>query len=282
VTDPGPLAGKTVVITRTVGHGTELLAVVGALDANVLDAPVLEVLDPSDWAPCDAAVTALATYDWIVFTSANAVDRFFDRARRVGRSAPAVLAAAHMGRGAGPRAAAIGAGTARKLSSHGVPVALTADTPRAEGLVAALGHVGAARPGRRVLLPRALGARETLPEALRAAGARVDVVPVYRTVATAYDATPVLRAAAAGRVDAVTITSGGAARALLGALDRAHEADPALGPFAPESLRVVVGGPITGAAVRALGFTRVKEAEAADTSSVVTALVAACEEEAAP
>ncbi len=277
MSDPGPLAGRTVVVTRTLAQAGELTDALRRLGARVLEAPVVELADPPDWAPCDAAVAALTTYDWIAFTSGNAVDRFVARAARAGRDVAAVLAAVRMGQSAGPRAAAIGAATARRLSARGISAALTADSARAEGLFTALERLGAARPGRRVLVPRAFEARETLPDALRSAGATVDVVPVYRVVATAYDAAPVAAALREGRVAAITFLSGSAARAFVVALAAASSAEEDPPAFA--GVQAVAIGPITAAVVRGLGFERVHEATGADIAAVAAAVVIACEED---
>ncbi len=272
--DAGPLAGRTVVVTRARAQAGDLSGALRALGAAVLEAPVLELADPVDWGPCDAAVAALSTYDWIAFTSANAVDRFLARGARVGRDIAAALAAVRIGQAAGPRTAAIGAATARRLAARGVPVALTADSARAEGLFAALERLGAARPGRRVLLPRALEARETLPESLRAAGAAVDVVPVYRVVPAEFDARPIAAALREGRVDVVTFLSGSAARAFVDALRAAGDAATALA-----RVRAVAIGPVTAEALRELGFEKVREASGADVAAVAAAVVNACEED---
>ena len=272
--DPGPLGGRTVIVTRARAQAGELTEALQRLGAAVLEAPVIELADPPDWAPCDAAVAALATYDWIAFTSANTVDRFLARAARVGRDVAAALAAVRVGQASGPRAAAIGAATARRLAARGIFVALTADSARAEGLFAALDRVGAAAPGRRVLVPRALEARETLPESLRAAGATVDVVPVYRVVAAPFDAAPVAAALRAGHVDVITFLSGSATRAFVDALRQPDGSAPSLA-----AVRAVAIGPVTAAVLRELGFSRVYEATGTDVAAVAAAVVTVCEEE---
>lgn len=272
--DAGPLAGRTVVVTRARAQAGDLSEALRRLGAVVLEAPVVELADPPDWGPCDAAVAALATYDWIAFTSANAVDRFLARGARVGRDIASALAAVRVGEAPGPRTAAIGAATARRLAARGIPVALTADSSRAEGLFTALERLGAARPGRRVLIPRALEARETLPESLRAAGAAVDVVPVYRVVPAEFDAAPIAAVLREGRVDVVTFLSGSAARVFVDALRAAGGEAPPLA-----RVRAVVIGPVTAAVVRDLGFEPVHEATGADVAAVAAAVVTACEEE---
>jgi uroporphyrinogen-III synthase len=133
-----------------------------------------------------AAADALATYDWVVFTSANAVDRFVPLLR----DARAFGAA---------RVAAIGPGTADRLGAANVAADLVPERFVAEGLLDAF----PAGPGR-VLLPRAAVARDVLPDGLRDRGWDVDVVEAYRTERVAPTAAAL---EAAGRADAITFTS---------------------------------------------------------------------------
>ncbi|MEO6463720.1 MAG: uroporphyrinogen-III synthase, partial [Candidatus Eisenbacteria bacterium] len=208
-----------------------------------------------------------------VFTSANAFERAVVRSRARGRDLAGELA-----RGPRPRVAVIGEATARRLRAAAVPVGLVAAEARAEGLLAAFVSEGIA--GSRVLLPRALDAREALPDGLRAAGAAVDVAPVYQALATGADPAPVVAALRAGVVDFVTLLSARTARAFVAALDVPVVERQALLARA----RPVVIGPVTAAAARDLGFGPPIEAQDASTAGVVAAVVLAvtATEESAP
>src|SRR5690606_7451693 len=113
----------------------------------------------------------LRSYDWVVFTSVNGVDAFFRRLDERGGDVRAL---------GGARIAAIGSETARALERRHLRPDRVPPEFRAESLVDAL----AAEPlhGKRVLLPRAAGARQILPDELRARGAEVDEVETYRSV----------------------------------------------------------------------------------------------------
>src|SRR5581483_10260749 len=153
----------------------------------------IRLAPPASWARLDAAIRRLDRYDAVIFTSANAVERFFVRARRVLGSKPERP----------PRLFAIGPRTARALADRGWTGVGMPD--RFEG--DALARRIRARRGWRVLLPRAHRAREALPSALRRRGARVDVVDAYRTVAHRAGLARIRRALAGGGVRYVTFTS---------------------------------------------------------------------------
>ena len=136
-----PLSGRSVIVTRTLAQAHTLVEPLEALGAEVLAFPVLETVDPEDWAPLDAAIANLATYDWVVLTSTNGVDRFLKRFRAVTGPRDAIL---------GTRFAAVGSATAKKLAKHGLPPALVPEDFRAEGL-----RRGVSRDGGRTRVPRA-------------------------------------------------------------------------------------------------------------------------------
>ena len=252
-----PLAGRSVVITRTREQARKLAEPLEALGAEVLAMPVLEVTDPPDPSAVDAAIAELASYDWVVLTSTNAVDRFFARLVFVDRTAEALT---HV------QIAAVGKATAGHLREKGVTPDLVPDEARAEGLVAAFRARGVGA-GARILLPRALVAREVLPDELRAMGASVDVVPVYQT--TPVDPDPAaLGRLRDGTVDAVTFTSGAIACAFVAALRQAGlDPDSVLGRVAIASI-----GPVTTDALTALGYGVDVEAPKATMAALAQAL----------
>jgi uroporphyrinogen III methyltransferase / synthase len=212
-TAPGqgtPLAGRSVVITRARAQARKLADPLEALGAEVLAMPVLEVTDPPDPSAVDDAIRELPSYDWLVLTSTNAVDRFFARLVFVDRTAEAL---SHV------KIAAVGRATAGHLRERGVEPDLVPEDARAEGLVAAFRALGVGE-GCRVLLPRALVARKVLPDELRAMGVQVDVVAAYQTAPVEPDPV-VIERLREGSIDAVTFTSGAIARAFVSALREA-------------------------------------------------------------
>lgn len=192
-----PLFGRTVLVTRARAQASKLTTQLEALGARCIELPAIRLTDPADhFEAVDAAIRRLASYDWIIFTSTNGVDRFFSR----------LLAAKKDARDlAHTKLAAIGRATAARLQNYGLVADVVPAEFRAEGILAALKNE--LTPGERVLIPRAQEARELLPESLRAYGATADVAPVYQTVTADTDAGPVKKMLADGEVDFVTFTS---------------------------------------------------------------------------
>lgn len=246
-------------MTRRRDQAAALAEPLEALGAEVVAFPVIDIVPPEDWAPVDRAIEAIEDYDWVAFTSANAVAEFLNRAATMGAGEPHHVLAA-------PWVAAVGKATAKTLESVGVTVDLVPDEAHAEGLAAAFEEMGAG-PGWKVLIPRAEQAREVLPESLAKAGAEADVVVVYRTVAAEPDPAVVERLRQ-GEIDAVTFTSGSTVRHFV---ERLTEA----GLDAPAQLeRLVVGsiGPVTTKALEKRGFSADVEAPEATMLSLAVAL----------
>ena len=235
-----PLFGRRIVVTRPRAQAAGLAEPLEDAGAEAVLFPTIALAPPDDPAPLARAVDAAAGYDWILFTSANGVRAFFDRLATAGRDVREL---------APVRFGVIGPETAAALARHLVRPAVQAAEFRAEGLLDALG-ADAVR-GRRVLVPRAAGAREVLPETLRARGATVDEVVAYRAVVPPdADAGGMRAALDAGAVDALTFTSSSTVRnfvALVGPDAVARVARAA---------RPVVAciGPVTADAARAGGL----------------------------
>ncbi len=207
-----PLFGQRVLITRTRRQASALARLLADEGAIPIELPAIEIEPALDEAPAEAAISGLraGVYRWIVFTSANAVEMFFDLMRERGLDARTF---------AGAKAAAIGPATAEALSASG---GIIADViPReyiAEAIVGAL-REAPLQSGDRVLLPRAEGARPELVEGLRALGAEVDEITLYRAAVPQQAPAEALSLLREGAIDIVTFTSSSTVRnlaALLG------------------------------------------------------------------
>ena len=255
-----PLAGVSVLVTRTREQSAALAGPLETLGAEVVAMPVIEVADPVNGAPLEAALDRLETYDWVILTSVNAVKRLFARLAARGAVAIDVLR--------GLKVAAVGSATAAGLRARGVEPDLVPKDFRAEGIVEAFGELGIGA-GTRVLIPRAAEAREVLPERLTALGAEVDAVDLYRLVPIAADPTVVERLER-GEIDVITFASGATARHFVTALETAG-IDPAaiLGKTAVASV-----GPVTTAGIRKLGYEVDVEAATSTMESLVAAIAA--------
>jgi uroporphyrinogen-III synthase len=229
-----PLAGKRVLVTRTTGQAGDLSRRLRELGAEATEMPVIKIVPVSSSELLDRAIDGLDRFDWIVFTSANAVDAFHSRLSERG------LDTGHLG---DAKVAAIGTATTRRLRDLSIDPELVPEEAVAESLLDALKARGVA--GSSILLPRAEVARDTLPDGLREAGADVHVVSVYRTVPADPDPAA-LRRLRDGEIDIVTFTSSSTVRNLLRMLD----GDTAL----LNAGLVACIGPVTAATAREHGL----------------------------
>ena len=190
------LFGKTALVTRAREQASALTCQLENLGAQCIEAPSIKLVPPESYAELDKAIDKLATYNWMIFTSVNGVEHFFTHLYSKKRDSRAL---------GNVKIAAIGAQTAAALKNYGILADIVPLEFRAEGIVAAL--TGRIEPGMSVLIPRALVARDILPEKLREMGATVDVVPVYRTLTGDSDGEMLAQKLSAGEIDLVTFTS---------------------------------------------------------------------------
>ena len=239
-----PLFGRKVVVTRAREQASELVDRLHRLGAETVELPAITIDEPGDGgAALRGAALRVGHYDWVIFTSANAVERFCARLHDA-RSL------------AGVRVAAIGPGTAGALRSFGVEPDLVPENFVAESLIEVFPFGNG-----EVLLPRAAVAREVLPESLRAKGWRVDVVEAYLTRPAEPSASAL---AEAGKADAITFTSSSTVTNFL------HVAGlDAVPPV------VVCIGPVTAETAREAGLTVDVVAEEHTIDGLVQALVEA-------
>ncbi len=232
-----PSSPPTIVITRAAHQAGELKALLEKAGFRTLLYPAIAIQPPTDARALDAALRHARDYDWLIFTSANAVEAV---ARR--------LDALNLGPDAlqGPSIAAVGPATARAVAQRlGLEIAVIPPKAVGESLLAALPIPA----GQRVLLPRAAKARDVLPDGLRARGVQVDVVTAYETVlGSGGDDLPA--ALRSGQVDAITFTSPSTVRNTLIRLQR----DAGLGVDALAGVVVVCIGPITADAAIEAGL----------------------------
>lgn len=251
-----PLAHRRILITRTRQQASELAAQLEALGAEILLIPTIELAPPSSYTALDDALASLPSFDWLLFTSANAVHAFHQRAQ-LHRLSPT------------PRhIAVVGPATAKAVESVGFHVNLIPAKYVAESLAESLlPHVA----GSSILLVRAEEARDVLPNALTAAGAQVSVAPAYRNL-TPPDAIPALQRlfASGGALPpphVITFTSSSTARNLSALLDAADLQLP------PATVLASIGS-ITSATLRELGYAPTIEAAEPTISALVAAIVA--------
>jgi len=249
-----PLFGRRVMITRNRDQIGELRSMLMGLGAEVLVAPAIEIAGPPDWRRVDAAIGELERFDWLVFASGNAIERFFRRVRSLQGNLEGL---------AGVRVAVVGRKSAEKVRSYGLHVDLCPRRHTAADLAEQFAEVDMS--GLRVLIPRGEKGRRTLPDALRALGARVREVIVYRTVRP-----PDISGQVKGRlqrreVDLVVFSSPSAATNCMELFNQFGN------PELTRTLPAACIGPTTAETARNLGFSVV--AQAADREVGIAGLV---------
>lgn len=248
-----PLLGITIAVTRDTRRVSGLSQSLQALGASVVQCPTIEIIGAADPTRLDDALARAEGFDWIVFTSANGVERTIDRLLASGKDVRSFGAA---------KLAAIGPATAEALRARGLRVDVVPDEYVAESLFSALETVGPLA-GAHVLLARAAVARDVLPDALRAAGAVVEVVEAYRTVVPEDAAATVHQLLESPDRILVTFTSSSTVT---------NFKSLATGTGV-SGLRAACIGPITATTARDSGFSVVVEATTFTTAGLVDAIV---------
>ena len=251
-----------ILITRTRQQASALAAQLEVLGAQTILIPTIEVVAPTSYTELDAAVATLSQsanrVDWLIFTSANAVHAFTERARAQGISLHP------------KRIAAIGPATAKSIQQAGlapqVGAVLLPPKYVAESLAEALLDQAEAQ-SQHFLLVRAEEARDILPSTLEAAGHSVTIAPAYRNITPTDTLTALqhLFANESGYPDAITFTSSSTAQNLIALLE-------SIGRTIPPGIALASIGPITSATLRDHGYEPTFEASEPTIPSLVLAI----------
>jgi uroporphyrinogen III methyltransferase/synthase len=246
-----PLSGKRIVVTRTRKQAGALTSQLRVLGADVIELPTIRIDPPTDLREFGELVQDAHTYDWIVFTSPNGVDAFFemffklyDDAREIGSA----------------KIAAIGPATAQRVRDFHLHVDVQPDEFVAEAVVGEFRKQGGVE-NLRILIARAEKARDVLPRELSKLGAIVDEASAYRTVPETRDITGARRRFLEEGADLITFTSSSTVENFL-----------ALGLAWPKGIRVASIGPITSKTARDRGLKIDIEARRHDIEGLVEAI----------
>ena len=192
-----PLFGQRVVVTRTREQASQLSRQLLELGAEVLEIPTIKIVPPDNKQDLMDALLGLGEYDWIVFTSPNGVDAFFDYFFKAFEDLRDI---------GGLRIAAVGPTTAQKLRDLHLKVDLMPDEYVAKKIVAAF-RAYESIENLRILIVRAQVANADLPKGLEEAGAIVDDVAIYKTMPETEDRNGAAARFAEGGADWITFTS---------------------------------------------------------------------------
>jgi uroporphyrinogen III methyltransferase / synthase len=248
-----PLFGRTIVVTRARSNASEFATALRRLGAEAIEFPTIETAPARSYAVLDRAIKRIDSFDWIVFTSANGVERFVERLKSRGGD---IRQLGHAS------IAAIGPATAARLADYAIRVRALPDEYRAERIVSAIGSKNIRN--KRFLIPRAEVAREALPEILRDKGAKeVVVAPAYRTIKPKGARIDRMRELiASGAIDLVTFTSSSTVTNFCELIGESGK-----------GIRAAVIGPITSATARERGFDVVVKARKYTIEGLVDAIV---------
>ncbi|MFC1788552.1 uroporphyrinogen-III C-methyltransferase [Thermodesulfobacteriota bacterium] len=232
-----PLMGRCIVVTRAREQASDLVKRLSDLGAECLECPTIKVCPPEDVTPLDRAMENLSSYDWLIFTSVNGVNFFFERLFQNNKDVRS-LKDIHT--------AVIGPATEKRLFDFGLKSDIVPESYRAESVVKAF--AGKDVTGKKILLPRAEEARPVLPLELKKMGAVVDEVTAYRTHAVK-DNTDVLSARLKERsIDMITFTSSSTAKNFRALFPNEDLKDLMQG------VTIASIGPVTADTARDLGF----------------------------
>jgi uroporphyrinogen-III synthase len=250
-----PLAGKRIVITRAALQSSELFDKLSGSGAIPILLPLISFGAPDDYAPLDAALSQWNKLDWVMFTSAFAVQAVVGRAARLRRNLAAGTPPPHI--------AVVGPVTGGKATQAGFAVEHTAQTH----LGVALAQELAKRvKGKRVLLPRSDRANPDLPLALTANGAHVIEVVAYRTLRPADADQERLARVARGEADAILFFSPSAVHSFLELSGKKQLS------ILQDRMAITAIGPVTARALQDAGVRRIVQAAEPTASAVVDAL----------
>jgi uroporphyrinogen III methyltransferase / synthase len=164
------LTGKTVLVTRAAGQASEFTQMLRSRGAKVLEMPTLEIVPPTSWQDLDREIDRLSDFNWLMLTSSNGVDAFFERLYYAGKDSRAL---------AGIKIAVVGQKTARSLQQHGITPDFIPPDFVADALVS---NFPISPSGQRILVPRVeTGGREVLVQEFTNLGATVVEVAAYQS-----------------------------------------------------------------------------------------------------
>ncbi|MEL6163425.1 MAG: uroporphyrinogen-III synthase, partial [Cyanobacteria bacterium J06628_3] len=191
-----PLAGKTVLITRSVGQSSQFTKMIASSGANAIEMPALEIGPPSSWEDLDNAIANISEFDWLILTSSNGINYFFERLIALEKDVRTL---------ANLKIAVVGEKTAQTLKNHSLQPDFIPPNFIADSLVE---HFPEPLAGKKVLFPRVeTGGREELVKEFRNQGAEVVEVAAYQSCCPSSIPASAELALQSGTVDIITFAS---------------------------------------------------------------------------
>ena len=232
-----PLKDLRILVTRPESQAREFMAQLERAGAHPILLPTIKITTPPSWEPADKAISQLDNYQWLILSSVNGVNGFFQRLQEKGLN---YRDCAHL------TTICVGPKTAHAANAIGLKSDMVAKEYAAEGIIELFTNLDIKQ--QKILLPRALKARELLPETLRQKGANVNVVPVYETIFPPESTQLLNQLLTQENIDIITVTSASSAANLI---KHCHN------PQALKKLKSIPTaciGPITAQAASATGL----------------------------
>ncbi|WP_090820296.1 uroporphyrinogen-III C-methyltransferase [Paenibacillus sp. yr247] len=256
-----PLFGRRVLVTRARNQASELVDLIDDMGGEAVEFPVIRIQPPSRpeaVQALDQALDELHEFDWILLTSVNGVDYFFNKLREKG------IDVRRMGNA---RIAAVGPKTAEALAERGIIADILPAKYQGEGILQAI--QSDLKAGQKVLLPTADLARDYLPAKLRELGLQVTQVDVYENVLTTEDGEEIIHLLQNQSIHIITFTSSSTVTNLLEALRKLGVKDPL---SLLHGVEIACIGPQTAETVRQCGLPITYMAEEATVASLVQSI----------
>lgn len=232
------LQGYRVLVTRAAEQAAGFSEQLRQRGAVVIECPTISLVPPASWEPVDEALKSLAGFDWLILTSVNGVRFFMARMQELGLGLQQL---SHC------NICAVGPKTAEALEQLGILPGLIPDQFTGEGVVAAFQQIDL--QGKRVLFPKADGARDLIPQQLCEMGAVVVDPVVYRNIIPATLPDTAKMALEQQQLDAAVFSSPSTVRNLAALVGGADQLQQFLVGVVVASI-----GPVTTRACRQLGL----------------------------
>ena len=239
------LFGKTIVVTRSRDQASEFSEKLTTLGAEVIEFPTISITAPDDFEPLDNALDNLGKTDWLVFTSVNGVDAFFNRIFELGKDIRDLK---------GVKFCAIGPATAKRINDLHIKVDCRPPKYVAESIVEEFKKIGEIK-GMCFLMPRADIARSYLPEELESLGAKVNDIVAYKTVIAEPRDLKIVDKLKNGEINVVTFTSSSTVKNFVQIIGKGNISE------INSSVKFASIGPITTKTAEELGINIAVEAK---------------------
>jgi uroporphyrinogen III methyltransferase / synthase len=250
------LSGKTILVTRSENQAKEFVDLIESHNGNAVLFPTIKIDDPDSWQECDNAIKEINSYDAIIFTSRNAVEKFFTRLNIKTISTDIFSNLLIF---------AVGEKTKLEIEKHRLKVTAIPDNYAAESLSKTVSSLNVS--GKKFLFPRGNLGRDVIVETLTSINARVKSVTVYKTQkADISDSQAIKEKILNGKIDAVTFTSPSTVKNFFSLFPEQVKNE-----FAKKTVFVVIGE-VTGEALQNLGIQPMVCAQPSIIEGMITAI----------